>query len=85
MKLNELEAHRRSATTELGEISYLDVGEGPAALFVHGVFTNAVFWRNVLGAVRSERRCVAVDLPAHGQTRTTRSLGPLAGRLGRTR
>lgn len=73
MELNELEAHRRTATTDLGEISYLDVGEGPAALFVHGVFTNAVFWRNVLEACGSQRRCIAVDLPAHGQTRTTES------------
>ena len=71
MNLNELETHRRTATTPLGEISYLDVGEGPAALFVHGVFTNAVFWRNVIGAVGAQRRCIAVDLPAHGQTRTT--------------
>jgi pimeloyl-ACP methyl ester carboxylesterase len=73
MKLNELEAHRRTATTELGAISYLDLGEGPTALFVHGVFTNAVFWRNVIGVVRSQRRCIAVDLPAHGQTATTES------------
>jgi pimeloyl-ACP methyl ester carboxylesterase len=73
MMLNELEAHRRTATTELGEIAYLDVGTGPAALFVHGAFTNAVFWRNVLGAASSQRRCIAVDLPAHGQTRTTES------------
>jgi len=73
MKLHELEAHRRTATTDLGEISYLDVGEGPTALFVHGVFTNAVFWRNVLEASSAQRRCIAVDLPAHGQTRTTES------------
>jgi pimeloyl-ACP methyl ester carboxylesterase len=73
MDLNELEAHRRSVTTELGEVSCLDIGEGPAALFVHGVFTNAVFWRNVLVEARSRRRCVAIDLPAHGQTRTNQS------------
>jgi pimeloyl-ACP methyl ester carboxylesterase len=86
MTLNELEAHRRTAATELGEISYLDVGEGPTALFVHGVFTNGLFWRNVLAAVGSQRRCIAVDLPAHGQTRTTESwdlsLGGLARALG---
>ena len=86
MMLSELEAHRRTAVTELGEISYLDVGEGPTALFVHGVFTNAFFWRNVLAEVGSQRRCVAVDLPAHGQTRTTESwdlsLGGLARALG---
>jgi pimeloyl-ACP methyl ester carboxylesterase len=73
MKLNELEAHRRTATTELGDISYIDVGDGPPALFVHGVFTNAVFWRNVVQEVATQRRCIAVDLPAHGQTRTTES------------
>jgi pimeloyl-ACP methyl ester carboxylesterase len=85
MMLNELEAHRRTAATDLGDISYLDVGEGPTALFVHGVFTNALFWRNVLAAVRSQRRCIAIDLPAHGQTRTTESwdlsLGGLAQAL----
>jgi pimeloyl-ACP methyl ester carboxylesterase len=82
---HELETHRRSIATELGEISYLDVGEGPTALFVHGVFTNALLWRNVLGDVGAERRCIAIDLPAHGQTRTTGSwdlsLGGLAQAL----
>jgi pimeloyl-ACP methyl ester carboxylesterase len=85
MMPNELEAHRRSAATELGEISYLDVGEGPTALFVHGVFTNALFWRNVLADTATRRRCIAIDLPAHGQTPTTESwdlsLGGLAQAL----
>jgi pimeloyl-ACP methyl ester carboxylesterase len=85
VNLNELETHRRTAPTELGEISYLDIGQGPVALFVHGVFTNAVLWRNVLGAVGSLRRCIAVDLPAHGNTRTTQtwdlSLNGLANSL----
>jgi pimeloyl-ACP methyl ester carboxylesterase len=86
MMPKELEAHRRSATTELGEISYLDVGEGPTTLFVHGVFTNAFFWRDVLADVGAQRRCIAIDLPAHGQTRTDESwdlsLGGLARALG---
>jgi pimeloyl-ACP methyl ester carboxylesterase len=73
MMPSELEAHRRSAATEIGEISYIDYGEGPTALFVHGVFTNALFWRNVLASVGQQRRCIAIDLPAHGQTRTTDS------------
>jgi pimeloyl-ACP methyl ester carboxylesterase len=83
MTLNELEAHRHSVATELGEISYLDVGEGSTALFVHGVFTNALFWRNVLAAVGSQRRCIAVDLPAHGQTATTESWDLSLGGLAR--
>jgi pimeloyl-ACP methyl ester carboxylesterase len=73
MMPNQLEGHRRTAATELGDISYLEYGEGPTALFVHGVFTNAFFWRNVLPAVGTQRRCIAIDLPAHGQTRTTDS------------
>ena len=81
MMLNELEAHRRTAATELGEISYLDVGEGPAALFVHGVFTNAVFWRNVLAAPLAaalHRRRPARPRPDPNH----RVLGPVVGRLG---
>ncbi|WP_043616034.1 alpha/beta fold hydrolase [Nonomuraea candida] len=47
-------------------ISYVDVGEGPVALFVHGVGTSSHLWRNVIAELREERRCVAVDLPLHG-------------------
>lgn len=68
MQLEEIERHRRVIETSSGPVSCLDVGDGPVALFVHGVFVNALLWRNVIGAVRSVRRCIAVDLPAHGQT-----------------
>ncbi|MFD1540245.1 alpha/beta fold hydrolase [Nonomuraea guangzhouensis] len=47
-------------------ISYVDVGEGPVALFVHGVGTSSYLWRNVIAELRDERRCVAIDLPLHG-------------------
>jgi len=69
MELQELDAHRHTVTTRSGDVSYLDVGTGPVALFVHGVGTNAYLWRNVIGAVaRPGRRCVALDLPLHGRT-----------------
>jgi pimeloyl-ACP methyl ester carboxylesterase len=66
MQLAELDAHRHTAATRSGEISYLDIGTGPVALFVHGVGTNAYLWRNVIGALRAPRRCIAVDLPLDG-------------------
>ncbi|MEV0237103.1 alpha/beta hydrolase [Nonomuraea sp. NPDC050786] len=44
----------------------MDVGEGPVSLFVHGVGTSSYLWRHVIEAFREERRCVAIDLPAHG-------------------
>ncbi|WP_158852415.1 alpha/beta fold hydrolase [Saccharothrix deserti] len=61
---DEFAAHRRS----VGEISYLDVGEGPVTVFVHGVFTNALLWRNCLRRLAGHRRCIAIDLPGHGHT-----------------
>jgi pimeloyl-ACP methyl ester carboxylesterase len=68
MELAKLDAHRHSAATRSGEISYLDIGTGPVALFVHGVATNAYLWRNVIGEVAGERRCIALDLPMHGRS-----------------
>jgi pimeloyl-ACP methyl ester carboxylesterase len=67
--ISEFEAHRQTVKTPVGDLSYVDVGEGPVALFVHGVFLNAHLWRKVIAEVHSgERRCVAIDLPAHGRT-----------------
>lgn len=50
----------------MDDISYVDVGDGPVALFVHGVATSSYLWRNVIAELRDERRCVAIDLPLHG-------------------
>jgi len=71
MQLTELEARRHAAATRSGEISYLDVGTGPVALFVHGIATNAYLWRHVIGALAGQRRCIAVDLPLHGRSPVT--------------
>ena len=71
MQLSVLEAHRHAAATRSGEISYIDIGTGPVALFVHGIATNAYLWRNVIGALGAQRRCIAVDLPLHGQSPVT--------------
>ncbi|HEY6297371.1 MAG TPA: alpha/beta hydrolase [Streptosporangiaceae bacterium] len=71
MQLPELNAHRHTAVTRSGEISYLDIGAGPVALFVHGIASNAYLWRHVISAVAAQRRCVALDLPLHGQSPVT--------------
>lgn len=69
MQLKTLETHRRHATTASGPVSYLDVGHGRAAVFIHGLLTNSLLWRHVIATVASEqRRCIAVDLPGHGHT-----------------
>src|SRR4051812_29819990 len=64
-----LEPFRETFTTAKGTVSYIDVGSGPVALFVHGAATNAYLWRNaVLGLAGPERRCVAIALPLHGKS-----------------
>src|SRR5271156_5876869 len=59
---------RRSVETPSGRISYLEQGTGPVALFVHGVLLNGHLWRHQLAALSDIRRCIAVDLLAHGDT-----------------
>jgi len=85
MQLSELNAHRHTAATRFGEISYLDLGAGPTALFVHGIATNAYLWRHVMDALSGQRRCIAIDLPLHGQSPVTAeqdlSLAALAASL----
>jgi len=58
------------AHTPAGEIAYVARGEGPPALFLHGVFLNGHLWRHVIDRVADMRRCIALDLLAHGATRT---------------
>lgn len=61
-------ATRRSVQTASGRISYLEQGAGPTALFVHGVLLNGHLWRHQLADLCDVRRCIAVDLLAHGET-----------------
>ena len=63
---------RQTIRLSQGDLAYVDQGDGdgaaPAALFLHGVLTNADLWRNVIWDVADRRRCIAPDLPAHGAT-----------------
>ena len=67
--LERLDSHRSQVDTRSGPASYIDTGgPGRAALFVHGFATSSYLWRNVIDQLDGQRRCVAVDLPLHGQT-----------------
>src|ERR1700746_1455729 len=57
-----------SVETPSGRISYASAGSGPAALFLHGVVLNKHLWRHQLVGLSDVRRCIAVDLLAHGDT-----------------
>ena len=67
--LEQLDKHRSQVHTRSGPASCIDTGgPGRAALFVHGPGTSSYLWRNVIGQLDGQRRCVAFDLPLHGQT-----------------
>jgi pimeloyl-ACP methyl ester carboxylesterase len=57
--------------TPSGRIAYTQTGTGPVALFVHGVLLNKHLWRHQLSGLSDIRRCIAVDLLAHGGTTMT--------------
>jgi pimeloyl-ACP methyl ester carboxylesterase len=68
MQGNNSAATRHTVDTKSGRISYLEQGSGPVALFVHGVLLNGHLWRHQLSGLSDIRRCIAVDLLAHGDT-----------------
>jgi pimeloyl-ACP methyl ester carboxylesterase len=57
-----------SVVVPSGRIGYAEAGEGPVALFVHGVLLNGHLWRHQLDELSDVRRCIAPDLLAHGDT-----------------
>jgi pimeloyl-ACP methyl ester carboxylesterase len=66
MKDGALTTH--SIDTSSGRISYIEAGSGPVALFIHGVQLKKHLWRRQLAGLSDIRRCIAVDLLAHGDT-----------------
>jgi pimeloyl-ACP methyl ester carboxylesterase len=55
-------------------------------VFIHGIATSSYLWRKVIARVDGDRRCIAMDLPLHGQTPARPgqdlSLGGLGGFVG---
>src|ERR1700739_2685438 len=68
MSRQQIPATIHTVETPSGRISYASVGSGPVALFVHGVVLNKHLWRHQLAGLSELRRCLAVDLLAHGDT-----------------
>ena len=65
MNPRDYDARRQFVETDSGVVSYVDVGVGRTALFIHGVGTSGYLWRNVVAAVEGERRCITVELPLY--------------------
>ena len=68
MDIATFHASRRFAEVKSGRIAYFEKGQGPVALFVHGVPLNGYHWRHVIDRVQNRRRCIAIDLMGLGYT-----------------
>jgi pimeloyl-ACP methyl ester carboxylesterase len=68
MRSPEPVIEKRRVDTPSGRIAYAEAGAGPVALFVHGVLLNGHLWRHQLAQLSDIRRCIAIDLLAHGDT-----------------
>jgi len=60
----------RFLTLDGTRFHYVDEGRGPTLLFLHGGPMSSFMWRHQLSALRARHRCVAVDLPGLGLSRT---------------
>jgi pimeloyl-ACP methyl ester carboxylesterase len=66
MSSTQFEAAKKFVDTPSGRIAYAEAGQGPLALFVHGVLVNSYIWRHQLAELSAMRRCIAIDTLAHG-------------------
>ena len=68
MDLASFAAKRQFVEIPQGRIAYVAHGEGPVAVFLHGVPLNGAHWRDVMSAVAHKRRAVALDLMGLGHS-----------------
>jgi haloalkane dehalogenase len=68
-EISAADPHPRTVVPVLGsEMSYVDVGNGPAVVLLHGNPTSSYLWRNVIPHLSGNFRCLAPDLIGMGQS-----------------
>jgi len=53
--------------TNFGRVSYLDGGQGPAIVFLHGIFARKEHWINMVRHMKQGHRVILLDLPGFGE------------------
>jgi len=62
----------RTVQLSQGPVEYLDVGNGPTLLFVHGLLVNGEMWRKVYRPLSACFRCIVPTLPLGGHSEPMR-------------
>jgi len=76
--------HLKTATVHGESIAYVEAGEGPVLLLIHGIAGNFENWREVIEPLARHHTVIAPDLPGHGASGPgggDYSLGALASGL----
>jgi len=68
MNASEFRSSQSFVSTSFGRIAFVQRGQGPAALFVHGLPLCGFQWRHSLDELAGLRTCVAPDLMGLGYT-----------------
>lgn len=61
-------AQQQTITTLNGQIAYLDYGQGPVIVMLHGVPTSSWMFRKMIEPLQSDYRIVAIDLLGFGSS-----------------
>lgn len=48
--------------------AYMDIGNGPAILFIHGFFSDASVWEGITNNLKDKYRCISLDLLGFGNS-----------------
>jgi 2-hydroxymuconate-semialdehyde hydrolase len=59
---------RRRARVSGGELAYVDVGDGPPVLLLHGFPTSSYLWRREIWLLAQRLRVIAPDLLGYGES-----------------
>jgi len=59
---------QKSITFKKANISFSDVGKGPAVVLLHGFLENATMWDTIVPEISKRNRIITVDLLGHGNS-----------------
>ncbi len=66
-------------------LSFSDTGSGPTIVFLHGLGLNRNFWSSTITHLSSAHRCIAIDLPGHGESEKVETNGSMTSYVAAVR
>ncbi|ASF14474.1 alpha/beta fold hydrolase [Shewanella sp. FDAARGOS_354] len=66
----DLSSYRQQISIADSQLSYLDIGTGPALLFGHSYLWDSAMWAPQIALLSKSYRCIVPDLWGHGQSGT---------------